>query len=154
MSAPTVRQATPDDAPVLADFLLELGLFRGLEYVSLETLARDLKGKLGAGASHTLLVATGEGEIVGYAAAHWLPALFQLGPDGYVSELFVGAARRGSGVGKALLAAVEQEARERGCRRLTLLSLRDRESYRRGFYTAQGFREQPEAARFVKVLGS
>lgn len=152
--AATVRAATLEDAAALADFLLALGLFKGLESVTPQALTTELERKLGAAAtsSHTLLVAADEAEIVGYAAVHWLPVLFQLGPDGYLSELFVSAARRGQGLGSRLLGAVQREAERRGCGRLSLINLRNRDLYRRGLYPAHGFTEQPEAARFVKPL--
>ena len=154
VTVPTVRTATPNDAPALADFLRLLGLFKSLETLTPQALTQELEQKIKAAlpSSHTLLVAADETEIVGYAAVHWLPALFQSGPDGYLSELFVSAARRGEGVGSSLLRAVELEARHRGCPRLTLLNLKNRESYRRGFYAAHGFTEQPHAVRFVKSL--
>ena len=151
---PTIRTAHLDDAPALAEFLLSQELFKSLETLTPQALTQELERKIGAAvpSSHTLLIAADETDIIGYAAVHWLPALFQPGPDGYLSELFVSAARRGRGVGSRLLRAVELEARYRGCPRLTLVSLKNRESYRRGFYAAHGFTEQPEAARFVKPL--
>lgn len=154
MATPTIRSAVLDDAPALAEFLLALGLFKSLETLTPQALTQELERKLetASTSSHTLLVATDETDVIGYAAVHWLPALFQRGPDGYLSELFVSAARRGQGVGRGLLAAVELEARRRGCGRLTLINLKNRESYRRGFYAAHGFTEQPGAARFVKPL--
>ena len=154
MTIPTVRAATPNDASALADFLLKLELFKSLATLTPQALTEELERKIGAAvpSSHTFLIAADKAEIIGYAAVHWLPALFQSGPDGYLSELFVSAARRGQGVGSSLLRAVELEARHRGCPRLTLVNLKDRESYRRGFYAAHGFTEQPEAVRFVKPL--
>lgn len=154
MDAPTVRTATPGDAPALADFLLTLELFRSLESLTPQTLTEQTKRKLGAAApsSHTILVAADGAKIIGYAAVHWLPALFLPGPDGHLSELFVSAERRGQGLGSRLLEAVELEAERRGCERLTLVNLKNRESYRRGFYARHGFAEQPQAARFVKSL--
>lgn len=154
VTVPTVRAAAPNDASALADFLLALELFKSLETLTPQALMQELERKIEAASpsSHTLLIALGKTEIIGYAAVHWLPALFQSGPDGYLSEPFVSAARRGRGTGSSLLRAVELEARHRGCPRLTLLNLKNRESYRRGFYAAHGFSEQPEAVRFVKSL--
>ena len=154
MTLPTVRAATPNDASALADFLLKLELFKSLATLTPQALTEELERKLktASPSSHTFLVAADETEIIGYAGVHWLPALFQSGPDGYLSQLFVSAARRGQGTGSRLLKAVELEARHRGCFRLTLVNLKNRESYRRGIYAAHGFTEQPEAVRFVKSL--
>lgn len=92
------------------------------------------------------------GVVVGYLAVHWLPSLFLTGPEGYVSEIFVGASARGQGVGTALLQAVQDEAAERGCSRLSVLNRRNRESYKRGFYAKCGWKERPDAANFVCSL--
>jgi GNAT superfamily N-acetyltransferase len=80
---------------------------------------------------------------------HWLPYLFFSGPEGFVSELFVGGPSRGQGVGRQLLEAVKVEATERGCVRLQLINFRDRESYQRGFYQKCGWEERGTAANFV-----
>lgn len=157
----TVRPATFDDAEALADLLLALGFFLDLEPLTKAERLKLLGEKLELvqAPSHTLLVAaTGNivtgGPIVGYAAVHWLPALFQFGLDGYLSELFVTPVKRGGKVGTRLLHAVYDEGKRRGATRLTLFNLRRRESYLRGFYTKQGWTEQAGAARFVYDLTS
>lgn len=86
---------------------------------------------------------------MGYTAVHWLPYLILSGPEGYVSELFVAEAARGMGVGKALLTAVKRTAAARGCSRLQLLNMRNRESYQRRFYEKDGWQEREQAANFV-----
>ena len=48
-----------------------------------------------------------------------------------------------------MLERVKAEAGARGCSRLMLLNLRDRESYKRGFYKEQGWQERPEAINFL-----
>lgn len=148
-----IRSATPQDAEALAELLLALG-FPDFAELTPDEVRRRLQEKLDVAQapSHTLFVAESGTKIVGYAAVHWLPCLFLSGPDGYLSELFVGVAARGRSVGTRLLAAVYDEARQRGCTRLTLVNRRDRESYTRGFYVKQGWVEQPEAARFRYAL--
>jgi GNAT superfamily N-acetyltransferase len=74
------------------------------------------------------------------------------GPEGYVSELFVREPARGQGVGGQLLDAIESEARARGCTRLSLINLRQRESYRRQFYVKAGWQERGTAANFIYAL--
>jgi GNAT superfamily N-acetyltransferase len=51
-----------------------------------------------------------------------------------------------------LLEAIKQEARARGCCRLTLVNLKDRTSYQRRFYEKKGWSERPDAVRFVLNL--
>jgi GNAT superfamily N-acetyltransferase len=73
-------------------------------------------------------------------------------PEGYVGELFVKTAWRGKGFGSELLRRAINEARERGCCRIRLINIRDRESYRRGFYAKQGWQERTDAADFMMKL--
>ena len=89
------------------------------------------------------------GEIVGYCAVHWLPYLLLPGPEGYVSELFLRESSRGLGIGGQLLKTAKAEAKKRGCSRMMLLNLRDRKSYKRGFYKKQGWKERQEAFNFL-----
>jgi GNAT superfamily N-acetyltransferase len=151
-----VRPATPADASELAALLRALDTFPRLarepEPATRERVARHLGACL-QDASHSLYVAPeGSARLLGYVAVHWLPYLFLAGPEGFVSELFVRSEARGRRVGHALLDAVEGEARSRGCARLQLVNFRDRESYRRGFYTKAGWEERPDGASFVKAI--
>jgi GNAT superfamily N-acetyltransferase len=151
-----IRKAQPGDAMGIAAVL------RGLEWITrfdaepIEATAQRVAHHLElchADDSHTVYVAENEdGEIAGYAAVHWLPYLLLLGPEGYVSELFIREADRGQGIGTWLMEIVKKEAKARGCARLMLLNMQERESYRRAFYKKQGWEERPDAANFVYRL--
>jgi hypothetical protein len=52
-----------------------------------------------------------------------------------------------------LLEAVKGEAATRNCSRLSLLNMRDRESYQRAYYTKDGWQERSDAANFVLDMG-
>jgi GNAT superfamily N-acetyltransferase len=92
------------------------------------------------------------GAVVGYASVHWLPNFCLPNPEGYLSELFVDEAHRGTGTGRALLEAVVSEAKARGCSRLMLITNRVRESYRRKFYLKAGWIERDSMANFIYEL--
>ena len=151
-----IRKAQPGDAMGIAAILRELEWVTRFDAESIEATAQRVAHHLElchADDSHTVYVAETEGgEIAGYAAVHWLPYLLLLGPEGYVSELFIRAAERGQGIGTQLLETVKEEAKARGCARLMLLNMQERESYRRGFYKKQGWEERPDAANFVYRL--
>ena len=151
-----IRKATTQDDAALAHILHELEFFSQVNSETPQStqarIARYLRF-YDRDDCHSLYVAVGAtGEIVGYGAVHWLTYLFLAGPEGYVSELFVCAAERGKGMGSRLLEAIKEEALARGCSRLTLINLRHRESYERGFYARRGWQERPEAVSFVYVL--
>jgi GNAT superfamily N-acetyltransferase len=152
----SVRPARPSDASAIAALLRELGWFEHLNAVTPDQASEHVARHLGlcqADASHLVLVAeVAGGQVVAYGAVHWLPYLFKTGPEAYVSELFVGRDWRGRGLGRALLAAMEQKARARGCSQLMLVNNRQRDSYRRGYYAKQGWQERADMANFCRPL--
>jgi GNAT superfamily N-acetyltransferase len=151
-----IRKATVGDARELALLLRGIGWFDAFNGGELNMLTEQVRARLEqclVDDSHLVLVAEDtDGKIAAYGSVHWLPYLFMRGPEGYVSELFVSAAVRGRGIGRELLGAVEKEARARGCQRLSLTNLRNRESYQRQFYSKAGWRERSEAANFIYPL--
>lgn len=150
-----VRPSVLTDSPALAQFLLDLHYFSALEGITLEEaeirVTHNITACL-ADTSHSVYVAVSDDAIVGYVAVHWLPCLYMPGPEGFISELFVGESTRGQGVGAQLLDTVIAEARQRGCARLELINMKHRDSYLRGFYSKQGWEERPIAANFVYTL--
>lgn len=151
-----IRPARQDDHVRLYEILKDLGWFVILDELDVEQGRALVASHLARGLNsdeHLVLVAEDDrGEVVGYASAHWLPYLFKVGPEAYVSELFVRQDRTGQGVGRALLAALEGEARARGCCQLMLLNNRQRPSYQRGFYAKQGWLERDNMANFARPL--
>jgi len=151
-----IRKAKVDDAHKLASLIKAIGWFDAFNSEEVDVLAERVKVRLEqclADGSHSTFVAEASGgEITGYGSVHWLPYLFMSGPEGFVSELFVSEGARGQGVGRELLSVIESEARVRGCQRLSLTNLRNRESYRRQFYLKAGWHERSEAANFIYLL--
>jgi len=148
-----IRKATDQDTPAIADLLKSLELFAHIQAQTPEAVREQVSRNLGlctADNSHSVYVALDSaGEIVGYCAVHWLPYLLLPGPEGYVSELFLRESSRGLGIGGQLLKTAKSEAHERGCSRMMLLNLSNRESYKRGFYKKQGWEERQEAINFL-----
>ncbi|MEW6186510.1 MAG: GNAT family N-acetyltransferase [Thermodesulfobacteriota bacterium] len=149
----TTRTAEVTDAPAVAELLRALELFPHIHAQQPEVVVRQVTRNLELckdDDSHSVYLAQDQrGKLVGYCAVHWLPYLMFSGPEGYISELFLLDSARGLGIGGLLLETIKEEARNRGCSRLMLLNLRDRESYQRGFYKKQGWEERPEAANFI-----
>ncbi len=151
-----IRAVTLQDSEQLADLLRGIGWFKAFKQetaaASEARIRRHLELCL-ANNSHSLYAAEADaGRIVGFAAVHWLPYLILAGLEGFVSELFVDESARGRGIGKLLLQAIENEATQRGCIRLSLLNGRHRESYARQFYTKLGWEERPDMANHVRYL--
>jgi len=152
----TIRPARREDLGAI------VALWRDLDWLNwireadpsrIESVMAKRLAESQADDSHLALVAEdGQGQVLGYAAMHFLPCFMMPGPEAYVSELFVAADARGQGVGQQLLRHLEDTAQERGCARLMLITLRDRESYQREFYKKQGWQERPVIANFVRNL--
>jgi GNAT superfamily N-acetyltransferase len=151
-----IRPARREDLGAIAALWRELGWLRWIndeDPAKVESAMVQRLQESQADDSHLALVAEdGQGRVLAYGAMHFLPYLIMPGPEAYVSELFVTADARGRGVGQKMLRHLEKLARERGCARLMLITLRDRESYQREFYKKQGWQERPVIANFVRNL--
>lgn len=151
-----IRPAERTDLKTVAALWRELDWLDWIKHedpAQVESVMAERLAESQADDSHLALVAEdGRGQVLGYAAMHFLPYLMLPGPEAYVSELFVTASVRGQGVGQQMLKHLEQLAQERGCARLMLITLRDRESYERAFYKKQGWQERPVVANFVRNL--
>jgi GNAT superfamily N-acetyltransferase len=148
-----IRKLTVQDAPQIAELLKEIGWFETFKGESVAAASERVRSHIEqchADNSHSAFAAqSSDGKIVGYGSVHWLPYLFLQGPEGYVSELFVRESARGQGIGRELLKTIETDAKARGCVRLSLINLRNRESYMRQFYVKAGWEERSEAANFI-----
>src|SRR5438045_2035796 len=108
-----IRVAGPEDAGELA---LLLEAFNGPS-VSTEQARRRL---IAAEGVETALLAKVEGRSVGFAAVRVVPYLSDDVPYAELTELYVEAAHRRRGVGRALLERAAGIARERGAAELLL----------------------------------
>jgi branched-chain amino acid aminotransferase len=139
-----VREATEADAPAVAaavaELLVELS-GGGPDAAELEEASRTLSGDKGEG---TLLVAEvgGEGRVVGVLAASWQHAIHVPGRYGTIQDLWVHPDWRSRAIGRDLIDAYCEIAREEGAKRLEVGL--PRESFERiaateAFYRANGF---------------
>lgn len=99
-----------------------------------------------------LLVAEVKGRVVGYIHGQIIIHLLFAGREMYISEVFVMEKHRGSGIGRALITAIETEAVQQRCFRISVLNSRERESYQRHFYPSMGYEERTQTALFTKRL--
>lgn len=137
-----VRASSADDAAAVAAaverLLVELGGARP-SLAELEDEARALAGDPAVGA---LLVAESGGEIVGVLAASWQRAIHVPGRYGTIQDIWVHPSRRSRAVGRDLLAALFELARERGIARIEVGLPQDsfsRIDATEAFYRANGF---------------
>jgi ribosomal protein S18 acetylase RimI-like enzyme len=138
-----VRDARPEDAPTVANLLDDLG------YPASAPDARGRLRRLADDPASRILVAVDSGNVVGLAALHVMRLLERDAPAAHVTALVVAAEARRRRIGTALVAALEQEAKERGCDRLVLGSA-ERRADAHAFYAGLGYEET--GRRFAKAL--
>jgi GNAT superfamily N-acetyltransferase len=113
-----IEPATEADVPLILSFIHKIAEYEKLSHevvATEETLRASLFGPRRAA---EVLLAYWEGAPAGYAVFFHNFSTF-LGRAGiYLEDLFVEPELRGKGIGKALLASVAREARDRGCGRL------------------------------------
>jgi GNAT superfamily N-acetyltransferase len=140
-----VRPATVADADAIGRLLDQLGY----PTASAEVPAR-LDRLIDDGRAAVMLAECG-GEVIGLATVHVLAVLHRRSRVAWLTALVVDEAMRGTGVGRALVEAVEELARQSGCERLSVTTHEDRSGahafYRRIGMTATG-------RRFGKTLGA
>ena len=140
--AVTIREARPDDAAAIADLLGQLG------YPAVaEAVEPRIERMLAAG--DRLVVAELEGQVVGLANLHVSPSIEYDAPAGKLGALVVDEAHRGTGVGRALVEAMEAEARAQGCA-VFFLTTAARRRDAHAFYARLGLAETGK--RFAKTL--
>ena len=138
-----MREATAEDAPALADLLGQLGY---------PTDARSLPERLTAyrdAGEGRVLVAVHDGRVVGFAALDFARPIQRAERIGHLSAFAVASDARRQGVGRILLAAVEDAAREAGCRHVHCTSAEHRAGAHL-FYPAAGW--PLTGRRFSRVL--
>ncbi|HKU94766.1 MAG TPA: GNAT family N-acetyltransferase [Vineibacter sp.] len=126
-----IRPATADDLPAIRSLLEQLGYTLELD----EVRAR-LAGVMDA-PGHVVLVGARAGQVIGLLHLFARPAL-EKPPEVIVQALVVDAADRQGGVGKAMMAAAEQWARDHGFRSIALSSHIKRAGAH-AFYAALGY---------------
>ena len=138
-----IRPARLADAAEVAVLLDELG------YPTEVGEARAQIERFLGGDGTGVLVYEREGLAVGVAAYTAVPLLERPAPQCRLTTLVVASAHRRQGIARALVDAVEERARERGCFRLEVTTQPGRPEAT-PFYLGLGFEERPR--RLVKML--
>ena len=140
-----IRRATHADAAAIAQLCGELGY-----PVSAQEMAERLADLLPRASQFIAVVATGAGAVVAWIAAE-RRYLLEYGEKIEIVGLIVAAATRQSGVGKALVAAVEQWAHEQRLAAVTVRSNAAR-TQSHPFYEAVGFVRKKTQHSYEKIL--
>ncbi len=136
----TIRLARPADLPALVGLLRELfSIEKDFAFDEARQRA-GLRRMLGRSPSRRLWVAVAEDGVVGMCSAQVVISTAMGGPAALIEDVVVRSDRRGQGIGRRLMDAVERWAQRRGIERLQLLA--DRTNLPAlGFYRALGWQE-------------
>jgi GNAT superfamily N-acetyltransferase len=138
-----LRAATGNDADALAELMTQLGY--GCEPGEIPARIEKLAAQPGV----LLAVAEHDGKVVGVVTGHLVNAIHKTEPVAMLTALVVLESARGLGIGKQLVAHVEDWARSRGASTISLTSaLRRVEAHE--FYKALGY--EHTGVRLAKSL--
>lgn len=140
----TLRTASADDAAPLSALSGELG-YPCSQAVMAERLSVEL-----AQASHLVLAAEAAGQVVGWINARIASSL-ESGSRAEIVGLVVAPQARGKGIGRALVAAAERWALEKGMTSVVVRSNVAREESH-GFYAALGYARRKTQHFYARSL--
>lgn len=138
----TVRDAQAADSAAVAGLLTELGY--PVDPPMVESRLQRL-----AVVGDRVVVAELEGEVVGLGHLQVAPTIEYDRPAAKIGALVVEEAHRGQGIGRALVLALEDEARLRGCELLFLTTSEHRDDAH-AFYERVGL--QQTGRRYGRTL--
>jgi GNAT superfamily N-acetyltransferase len=130
---PTIRDARPADADAIARLLTQLGYPSEAEAVESRLDRLLIVGD-------RVVVAELDGAVVGLAHLQVTPAIERDRPAAKLGALVVDEAHRGHGIGRALVEAMEEEARRRACE-LLYLTTSGRRDDAHAFYERVGLEQ-------------
>ena len=130
-----VRRAAPSDAADAARLLHDFNTEFDSPTPGAEALQTRIIELLEEGQTTILLAGDGPD---GIAVLRFRRGLFERGDLVYLEELYVAPAKRGHGLGRALMEAVIEVARERGVERIEL-GTEETDTAARGLYESLGF---------------
>ena len=146
-----VWRAGPEDAIAVARLIAEFGEWWGKHDLP-EDEIRASVGRIMAGGDGEYLLGGRDGEADGVCQLRFRWSVWKSAEDCWLEDLYVREPARGSGLGRALVEAAVERARERGCRRMELDVNEDNRAAR-ALYAASGFSEQPKPPGRTLVIG-
>ena len=145
---PRIRLASAADAPAFGRLLHAFNAEFGEPTPNADVIAERATPLITSGEVTVLFAGDGP---AGFAELRFRPSLYTGALDAYLEELYVVPARRGHGLGRALLEAAMELARERGAAHIDLGTSED-DVAARALYESAGFTNReggPEGPRML-----
>lgn len=136
----TLRTATPEDAPLILQFIRDLAEYEKDPKAAVATEEDILRHAFSENPLIHVVLADWDGQPAGFALYFFNFSTWQGKPGLYLEDLFVRPAFRGLGIGKALLKRLARIAVDSGCTRYVWQVLDWNEPSIK-FYEAMGARQ-------------
>jgi GNAT superfamily N-acetyltransferase len=146
-----VWRAGTDDAREVAGLIAEFGEWWGSAPPPPDQIASSVE-RIMAGDDGEFLLGAIEEEAAGVCQVRFRWSVWKSAEDCWLEDLYVREDARRSGLGRALVEAALERARERGCRRIELDVNEDNEAAR-ALYVACGFLEEPKPPGRTLFIG-
>lgn len=112
-----IREATPDDVPLIFDFIKKLAHYEKLEHEVVTTEKTLRENLFGERKVAEVILGYHDDKPVAFAIFFHNFSTFLGQPGIYLEDLFVNEDQRGKGFGKKMLIHLAQLAQKRGCGR-------------------------------------
>ena len=146
-----IWRAGPDDAGVVAGLIAEFGEWWGSSPPPADEIASSVE-RIMAGDDGEFLLGAVEDEAAGVCQVRFRWSVWKSAEDCWLEDLYVRETARRSGLGRALVEAALERARERGCRRIEL-DVNEDNSAARALYEACGFHAEPKPPGRTLFIG-
>jgi GNAT superfamily N-acetyltransferase len=133
-----IWRAAPEEAADVARLLVAFRDWWGREEPGAASFAASVQRLIGRDDTEFLLAATGCGPPVGVVQLRYRWSVWTEAEDCWLEDLYVLDSARGTGMGRALVRASLDRARERGCGRVEL-DVNTGNPAARGLYESLGF---------------
>ena len=146
-----VRLAGKGEAADVARLIAEFGAWWGKNVVP-EDEVRASVDRIMSGDDGEFLLGAVDGEPVGVCQLRFRWSVWKSAEDCWLEDLFVREEARRSGLGRALVEAALERARERGCKRIEL-DVNEDNGAARALYEACGFLTEPKPPGRTLFIG-
>jgi len=142
-----LREARKEDVPFIAAMLADDELGNAREQLTDMTPYLNAFDQIAADPHNTQYVWDDNGELLGCLQLTIMPGLSQQGAwHAQVEGVRTVSSRRGSGIGRKMMAAIMAIARQQGCQQMQLLTSKSRVDAQR-FYRNLGFEHSHEGMK-------
>ena len=146
-----VWRAEPAEAVTVARLIAEFGEWWGHNVPPADEIQASVERIMGGDDGEYLLGAV-DGAPVGVCQLRFRWSVWKSAEDCWLEDLFVREEARRSGLGRALVEAALERARERGCKRIEL-DVNEDNSAARALYEACGFQTEPKPPGRTLFIG-